>query len=146
MLCLSFGSGKVHVCMSFALSASWAKSAKQKLAYDNASTNYANMECGLHAIHICARSAVPVTLRAVQKYGRHCTDAKKTRTQRQLDRLKDLTRRDAVEQAKKSKRVEDRKVITEQIEARQRAKLIKLEAREQARPSACFLSCGARDR
>lgn len=49
----------------------------------------------------------------------------------QLDRLKDLTRRDAEEQAKKSKRVEDRKVITEQIEARQRAKLIRLEAREQ---------------
>lgn len=52
---------------------------------------------------------------------------------RQLDRLKDITRRDAVEQAKKTKRVEDRKVITEQIEARQRAKLIQLEAREQAR-------------
>lgn len=49
----------------------------------------------------------------------------------QLDRLRDLTRRDAEEQAKKSKRVEDRKVITEQIEARQRAKLIRLEAREQ---------------
>lgn len=49
----------------------------------------------------------------------------------QLDRLKDLTRRDTEEQAKKSKRVEDRKVITEQIEARQRAKLIRLEAREQ---------------
>lgn len=49
----------------------------------------------------------------------------------QLDRLKDLTTRDAEEQAKKAKRVEDRKVITEQIEARQRAKLIRLEAREQ---------------
>ncbi|CAM9135252.1 unnamed protein product [Ectocarpus sp. 12 AP-2014] len=49
----------------------------------------------------------------------------------ELDRLKDLTKRDAEEQAKKSKRVEDRKVITEQIEARQRAKLIRLEAREQ---------------
>lgn len=53
----------------------------------------------------------------------------------QLDRLKDLTRRDAEEQAKKSKRVEDRKVITEQIEARQRAKLIRLEAREQVTES-----------
>ncbi|CAM9608694.1 unnamed protein product [Ectocarpus fasciculatus] len=49
----------------------------------------------------------------------------------ELDRLKDLTKRDAEEQAKKCKRVEDRKVITEQIEARQRAKLIRLEAREQ---------------
>lgn len=49
----------------------------------------------------------------------------------QLDRLKDLTRRDAEEQAKKAKRVADRKVITEQIEARQRANLIRLEAREQ---------------
>lgn len=51
----------------------------------------------------------------------------------QLDRLKGLTRRDAEEQAKKAKRVEGRKVITEQIEDRQRAKLIQLEAREQAR-------------
>lgn len=51
---------------------------------------------------------------------------------RQLDRLKELTRRDAEEQEKKLKRIEDRKVITMQIEARQRAKLIRLEAREQA--------------
>lgn len=56
-----------------------------------------------------------------------------------LDRLKELTRRDAEEQAKKCKRVEDRKVITEQIEARQRAKLVKLEAREQARRQTSLL-------
>lgn len=54
----------------------------------------------------------------------------------QVDRLKELTRRDAEEQAKRRKRVEDRKVITEQIEARQRAKLIQLEAREQVRSMA----------
>ncbi len=58
----------------------------------------------------------------------------------QLDRLKDLTRRDAEEQAKKAKRVEDRKVITEQIEARQRAKLIQLEAREQVIDSSWSLT------
>lgn len=51
----------------------------------------------------------------------------------QLDRLKELTRRDAEEQSKKLKRIEDRKVITQQIEARERAKLIQLEAREQVK-------------
>lgn len=49
----------------------------------------------------------------------------------QLDRLKDLTMRDAQEQERKNKRIEDRKAITEQIEARRRDNLIRLEAREQ---------------
>ncbi|CAM9713291.1 unnamed protein product [Discosporangium mesarthrocarpum] len=51
----------------------------------------------------------------------------------ELDRLKELSRRDDEEKAKVRKRVEDRKVIVEQMEARQRAKLLGLEAREQAR-------------
>ncbi|KAG5183801.1 tumor suppressor, Mitostatin-domain-containing protein [Tribonema minus] len=49
----------------------------------------------------------------------------------ELDRLKSLQARDEVEQAKLRKRHEDRKVIMEQIETRQRAKLLELEAREQ---------------
>jgi Trichohyalin-plectin-homology domain len=49
----------------------------------------------------------------------------------ELDRLKSLQARDEVEYAKTVKRHADRKVVVEQIEARQRAKLIELEAREQ---------------
>jgi hypothetical protein len=49
----------------------------------------------------------------------------------ELDRLKDIQRREEEESAKRYKRVEDRKVITEQIEMRKREKLIQLEAREQ---------------
>lgn len=49
----------------------------------------------------------------------------------ELDRVKDLRRRDDEESAKRSKRFEDRKVITHQIEERRRAKVLQLEAREQ---------------
>lgn len=49
----------------------------------------------------------------------------------ELDRLKDIQRREEEETYKRSKRVEDRKVINEQIEQRQRQRLIQLEAREQ---------------
>jgi len=49
----------------------------------------------------------------------------------EVDRLKDLQRRDEEENYKRSKRFEDRKVITEQIEERRRMKLIAAEAREQ---------------
>lgn len=49
----------------------------------------------------------------------------------EIDRLKDIVRREEEENAKRVKRVEDRKVINEQIEARQRLKLLQLEAREQ---------------
>ena len=49
----------------------------------------------------------------------------------QVDRLQDLTRRDAESQERKKKRIEDRKVIIEQIEARRLAKLVQLEATEQ---------------
>lgn len=53
----------------------------------------------------------------------------------ELDRLKDIQRREEEERYKKVKRVEDRKVIDEQIEARQRARLLSLEAREQENQS-----------
>jgi hypothetical protein len=49
----------------------------------------------------------------------------------EVDRLKDIRRREEEENYKKSKRVEDRKVINEQIDARQRTRLLELEAREQ---------------
>lgn len=49
----------------------------------------------------------------------------------ELDRLRDLAARDGVERAKLVKRHEDRRVIMEQIEARQRAKLLEAEARGQ---------------
>jgi hypothetical protein len=49
----------------------------------------------------------------------------------EVDRLKDIRRREEEENYKKSKRVEDRKVINEQIDARQRMRLLELEAREQ---------------
>ena len=49
----------------------------------------------------------------------------------ELDRLKDLQRRSEEENLKRFKRIEDRKVITEQMENRQRTKLLAAEAREQ---------------
>lgn len=49
----------------------------------------------------------------------------------EVDRLKDLQRRDEEENLKRGKRLESRTVITEQIEQRHRQKLIALEAREQ---------------
>eukprot|EP01040_Poterioochromonas_malhamensis_P005596 gene5597-6015_t len=49
----------------------------------------------------------------------------------EIDRIKDLHRREEEENYKKTKRFEDRKVINEQIESRQRTRMIQLEAREQ---------------
>lgn len=49
----------------------------------------------------------------------------------ELDRLKELKLREEEDLAKRSKRVEDRSVINEQIAARQKARLLELEAREQ---------------
>lgn len=45
--------------------------------------------------------------------------------------LKSIQQREEEERYKRSKRQEDRKVINEQIEARRRARLLELEAREQ---------------
>ncbi|CAM9833404.1 unnamed protein product [Heterosigma akashiwo] len=49
----------------------------------------------------------------------------------ELNRLKDLQRQEAEEAAKAAKRVEDRRVIEEQIAAREKRKLLAEEAREQ---------------
>ena len=49
----------------------------------------------------------------------------------EIDRLRDLQRREKEETEKRCKRIEDRKVITEQMEYRKRMKLLAAEAREQ---------------
>jgi len=49
----------------------------------------------------------------------------------EIDRLKDIQHRDATEKAKVSKRLEDRKVISEQIAQRERARMLEIEGREQ---------------
>lgn len=49
----------------------------------------------------------------------------------EIDRIKDLQRREKDEAEKRCKRIEDRKVITEQMEYRKRLKLLAAEAREQ---------------
>mmetsp|Transcript_29954 Transcript_29954/g.50114 ORF Transcript_29954/g.50114 Transcript_29954/m.50114 type:complete len:488 (+) Transcript_29954:19-1482(+) len=49
----------------------------------------------------------------------------------EIDRLKDIKRREEEEVYKKTKRVEDRKTINEQIAGRQRQRMLALEAREQ---------------
>jgi len=49
----------------------------------------------------------------------------------EIDRLRDIERRESEETEKRKKRVDDRKVITEQIEERNRMRLIAAEAREQ---------------
>ena len=49
----------------------------------------------------------------------------------EIDRLRDLKRREKEEAEKRAKRIEDRKVITEQMQYRQRMKLLAAEAREQ---------------
>eukprot|EP01038_Epipyxis_sp_PR26KG_P006529 gene6529-8971_t len=49
----------------------------------------------------------------------------------EIERLKDIQRRELEETEKRTRRIEERKTITEQIESRQKAKLLELEAREQ---------------
>jgi hypothetical protein len=49
----------------------------------------------------------------------------------EIDRLKDIQKRDEEEREKRLKRVEDRKVITEQMEQRQKLKFLAAEARQQ---------------
>lgn len=49
----------------------------------------------------------------------------------EIDRLKDIQRREAEDAYKRVKRVEDRKVINQQIAERERARLIQLELKEQ---------------
>lgn len=49
----------------------------------------------------------------------------------EIDRLKDLQRREDEEVAKRKKRIEDRKVINEQIAERQRQRMLEIEAKEQ---------------
>jgi hypothetical protein len=53
----------------------------------------------------------------------------------EVDRLKDIQRRESEELAKRAKRVEDRLVINEQIDQRQRQRMLGLEAREQENQS-----------
>ncbi len=49
----------------------------------------------------------------------------------EIDRVQDIMKREHEEQYRKTKRVEDRKVINEQIAARERMRMLSLEAREQ---------------
>lgn len=49
----------------------------------------------------------------------------------EIDRVQDIMRRENEEQYRKTKRVEDRKVINEQIAGRERMRMLSLEAREQ---------------
>ena len=81
--------------------------------------------------------AAAFTIRDVQKQEKIRREQVESEHERRLDmmmevdRIKDLQRREEDENYKRSKRVEDRKVITEQIEERRRMKLIAAEAREQ---------------
>jgi hypothetical protein len=56
---------------------------------------------------------------------------KRTDMMMELDRLKDIQRREEEEMMKRTKRIEDRSVINDQIAARQKTRLLQLEAREQ---------------
>jgi len=49
----------------------------------------------------------------------------------EIDRVKDIKRREEEESYKKAKRIEDRKVINQQIAERERERMLALEAREQ---------------
>ena len=49
----------------------------------------------------------------------------------EIDRIKDIQRREEEEKEKRVKRVEDRKVLNDQIAQRQRQRLLQVEAREQ---------------
>lgn len=49
----------------------------------------------------------------------------------EIDRIKDIERRDEEEQQKRKKRIEDRKVITEQMQQREKAKVLEAERVEQ---------------
>lgn len=81
--------------------------------------------------------AAAFTIRDRQLEEKHAREEAEREVDRRLDiemevdRLKDLQRREEEENYKRSKRFEDRKVIIEQIDERQRAKLIQAEAREQ---------------
>ena len=69
-----------------------------------------------------------------EKKSRERIDAELDRRQdiiMEIDRVKDIKRREDLEAEKLQKRKEDGKVITEQIEARRRARLLEAEARDQ---------------
>ena len=81
--------------------------------------------------------AIAFSVRDKQLYEKHDRDAVEIEYDRRMDilmevdRLKDLHRREEEEVHKRAKRVEDKKTITEQIQMRHRSKLIAAEAREQ---------------
>jgi hypothetical protein len=81
--------------------------------------------------------AVAFTLREKQLEEKHHREEAEREYDRsmdivmEIDRIKDIERREKEEIFKRTKRVEDRKVITEQMEQRQRVKLLAAELREQ---------------
>ena len=89
------------------------------------------------ALNSMAARAIAFTVRDKQLHEKEDRERVDTEIDRRLDilmeidRLKDLDMREAEEKFKITKRHKDREVITEQIEARHRMRLMELEAREQ---------------
>lgn len=85
--------------------------------------------------------AAAFTLREKQLEEKHQREAAEAEYDRrmdmvmEIDRLKDLTRREEEEKMKRTKRIADRQIITEQMEQRQRQKVLAIEARDQENQS-----------
>lgn len=81
--------------------------------------------------------AATFTLREAQIQEKHNREEKEHQFERRMDmimevdRIKDLQRREEEENEKRQKRLADRQVITDQIEERQRMKIMQAEMREQ---------------
>lgn len=88
-----------------------------------------------------ATRAVTFTLRDQQKIEKHAQEEKEAEYGKrmdlvmEIDRLRDLQRREDEERYKKEKRIKDRKVIVEQMEFREKIKVLQAEQREQENTS-----------
>ena len=84
-----------------------------------------------------SQRAMAFTIRDQQMADRHRREAMEAEYEKrmdiamEIDRLKELAAREKEENSKLSKRIEDRSVIIDQIEARKKMKILQEEAREQ---------------
>ena len=110
-----------------------AKEARDKAIREMAEEKLVDQTDLVKTLTTLGARAAAFTIRDRQLEEKHAREEAEREVERRLDmemevdRIKDLQRREEEENRKRNKRFEDRKVIIEQIEDRQRAKLIQAE-------------------
>lgn len=114
-----------------------AEMSKQQTIRDLAAEKIDQNSDVVKLMNSMATRAAAFTIRDQQKEDKHRLESlqkeidDRMNVMVEIDRLKDLQLREEEEKMKKIKRVEDRKVINDQIAFREKQKLLQLEAREQ---------------